>query len=88
MLARISLLRFEPSFLATLWDSWDQNGLSRSQTSSSHPFHKQRLITDGRKLTAEQPPQKNKKQLQHRKECLVSTTAKIYLKKTEITERF
>lgn len=71
MLADLSLPRFELNFMATLWDSWNQNGLSQSQTPSSHPFHNQRLITDGRKLTAEQPPQKNKKQLQHQKECLV-----------------
>lgn len=74
-------IRFELNFMATLWDSWKQNGLSQSQTPSSPAFHNQRPVSDGRKLTAEQPPQKNKKQLQHRKECLVWTTEKIYLKK-------
>lgn len=70
MLADFTLLQFELNFMATLWDSWNQNG-SQSQTPSSYPFHNQRIIIGGRKLTAEQPSQKNKKQLQHRKECLV-----------------
>lgn len=54
LLAEFSRLHFELNSVVTLWDSGDQNRLSRSQTSSSPPLNNQRLVTGGRKLTAEQ----------------------------------